>query len=128
MCGSDHDHGSGRAGHGATGVRVRTTTLQTVAAHVVASDEVRRSAAGFIGYGGTSRGDKVLIAVPRITDAEVLDAVVGALHNAGAHVDVIVTDDEPDRSFEARDEITMMMRQSDAPGLGGGPPEASPSP
>jgi hypothetical protein len=122
MCGDDHDHdqgddhvhgaGSERVRHGATGVRVRSmATLQSVAQHVVSSDEVRRSAAGFIGYGGTQRGDKVLIAVPRITDDEVLDAVVAALHDVGAHVDVIVMDDEPDRPFEARDEITMMMRR-----------------
>jgi hypothetical protein len=114
MCGneSDHSHGPARPHFGATGVRVRSmATLQSVAQHVVGSEEVRRSAAGFIGYGGTTRGDKVLIAVPRIVDAEVLEAVVAALHDAGAHVDVIVMDDEPDREFEARDEITMMMRR-----------------
>src|SRR5437879_13544177 len=95
--GHDHDHGPApeRVRHGATGVRVRSmATLQSVAQHVVTSEEVRRSAAGFIGYGGTRRGDKVLIAVPRITDDEVLDAVVTALHDVGAHVDVIVMDDE----------------------------------
>src|SRR4051812_33230190 len=116
MCGNDNDHGhaasSGHGGRGATGVRVRSmATLQAVAQHVGSSEEVRRSAAGFIGYGGTTRGDKVLIAVPRLVDAEVLDAVVAALHDVGAHVDVIVMDDEPDRPFEARDEITMMMRR-----------------
>jgi len=118
MCGNDNDHSHGQAassghgGRGATGVRVRSmATLQAVARHVVSSEEVRRSAAGFIGYGGTTRGDKVLIAVPRLVDAEVLDAVVAALHDVGAHVDVIVMDDEPDRPFEARDEITMMMRR-----------------
>jgi hypothetical protein len=116
MCGNESDHSHGhapaRTGLGATGVRVRSmATLQSIARHVVGSEEVRRSAAGFIGYGGTKRGDKVLIAVPRIVDAEVLDAVVAALHDVGARVDVIVMDDEPDRPFEPRDEITMMMRR-----------------
>jgi hypothetical protein len=109
MCGDDHHSSAVRRG---TGVRVvNVTDLRTVAQHVVASPEVRRSAAGFIGYGDTKRGDKVLIAVPRIVDPEVLEAVVAAFHGLGAHVDTIVMEDEPDRPFEPRDEITMMMRR-----------------
>lgn len=113
MCGHEHDEAaSGRTTRGATGVRVRSmASLQAVAQHVVSSEEVRRSAAGFIGYGDTRRGDKVLIAVPRITDPEVIDAVIAALHGVGAHVDLLVLEDEPDRPFEPRDEITMMMRR-----------------
>jgi hypothetical protein len=116
MCGTgSHDHGTESAPtvqRGATGVRVLSTNrLQEMATHVVGSDEVRRSAAGFIGYGATNRGDKVLIAVPRMVDDQVLDSVVGAFHDRGAKVDVLVMHDEPDREFEARDEITMMMRR-----------------
>jgi hypothetical protein len=109
MCGDEHSISGGRRGAGVRVVNV--TDLRTVAHHVVASPEVRRSAAGFIGYGDTKRGDKVLIAVPRIVDPEVLDAVVRAFYDAGARVDTIVMDDEPDRVFEPRDEITMMMRR-----------------
>jgi hypothetical protein len=109
MCGGDS--GAGRA-RGGVGVRVvQGVRLETIARHVVGSPEVRRSAAGFIGYGDTRRGDKVLVAVPRMTDPEVLDAVVRAFHDVGAKVDTIVLDDEPDRTFQPRDEITMMMRR-----------------
>jgi hypothetical protein len=114
MCGEEghHDHGQMVAHRSGTGTRVWTVNdLHTVARHVVASPEVRRSAVGFIGYGGTQRGDKVLIAVGRIVDDEVLDAIVGAFHDLGATVDVIVVDDEPDRKFETLDEIHHMMRR-----------------
>jgi hypothetical protein len=112
MCGNDQPAAARATRRGATGVRVvEVTDLRTVARHVVASPEVRRSAAGFIGYGDTKRGDKVLIAVPRLVDHEVLEAVVAGFHDQGAHADVIVMDDEPDRPFEPRDEITMMMRR-----------------
>lgn len=108
MCGQ----GQPASGYRSGGVRVVTgVDLQTIARHIADSPEVRRSAAGFIGYGETNPGDKVLIAVPRLTDPDVLEAVVRALHERGARVDTIVMDDEPDRPFRALDEITMMMRR-----------------
>lgn len=116
MCGNephDHDHDHGRV-HGSESGEMRVwqvKDLHSVAEVVVGSPEVRRSAVGFIGYGGTQRGDRVLIAVGRIVDGEVLEAIIGAFHNRGATVDVITIDDEPDRKFEALDEIHMMMRR-----------------
>lgn len=108
MCGQ----GQPASGYRSGGVRVVTgVDLQTIARHIADSPEVRRSAAGFIGYGETKPGDKVLIAVPRLTDPDVLEAVVRALHERGARVDTIVMDDEPDRPFRTLDEITMMMRR-----------------
>ncbi|MCW2538534.1 MAG: hypothetical protein JWN95_259 [Frankiales bacterium] len=113
MCGNEgHSHSPTGMSRGATGVRVMSMNrMQTIAQHVVGSAEVRRSAAGFIGYGDTKRGDRVLLAVPRITDGEVIETVIGAMHDRGAKVDLMVLDDEPDRDFRPLDEIEMMMRR-----------------
>lgn len=111
MCG---EHGPSDVAGTRAGSRVRVvkvTDLRTVAQHIVSSPEVRRSAAGFIGYGDTKRGDKVLLAVPRLVDPEVIEAVVQGFYEVGAKVDVLVLDDEPDRKFEPLDEIRMMMRR-----------------
>lgn len=112
MCGTDvPEHGVTTGASGRLRVWKDTVDLHEVARHVARDPEVRRSAAGFIGYGSTQPGDRVLIAVGRIVDGNVVDAIVGALHDMGASVDVLVTDDEPDRKFEPLDEITMMMRR-----------------
>src|ERR1700754_3503131 len=112
MCGTDvPEHGSITGTDGRLRVWKDTVDLHDVARHVVRDPEVRRSAAGFIGYGSTQPGDRVLISVPRIVDGNVVEAIVGALHDMGASVDVLVTDDEPHRKFEPLDEITMLMRR-----------------
>ncbi len=115
MCGNEpHSHDEIRPSESRR-MRVWTASdLDSVAKVVVDSPEVRRSAVGFIGYGDTRPGDRVLIAVGRIVDDAVLETIVRALHDRGARVDTIVLEDEPDRKFETRDEITMMMRRESA--------------
>lgn len=54
------------------------------ARRVVAEPEVRRTGAGFIGYGSTKKGDRVLVGVDTHYDMEVINAVATALRERGA--------------------------------------------
>ncbi|MHB8618109.1 MAG: M29 family metallopeptidase [Chloroflexota bacterium] len=85
--------------------------LLHVARHVARSPEVRRTAAGFIGYGATKPGERVLIGVDSQTDPEVTQAVAQALREMGARVDVVVAQVEDDREFTDVDEIRVAMRR-----------------
>lgn len=82
-----------------------------VARKVVVQDEVRRTAAGFIGYGATKPGEKVLIGVDSQTDPDITHAVAKALREMGASVDIVVAQTEDDREFDALDEIRVAMRR-----------------
>jgi hypothetical protein len=95
------------------GVRrvVGLADLLEVARHVARSEEVRRTAAGFIGYGATGPGQRVLIGVDTQTDPDIADAVAKALREMGASVDVVIAQTEPDREFEDLDEIHVAMRR-----------------
>jgi hypothetical protein len=97
----------------AGGVRrvVDVADLLEVARHVARSDEVRRTAAGFIGYGATGPGQRVLIGVDTQTDPDITDAVARALREMGASVDVVVAQTEADREFDDLDEIRVAMRR-----------------
>ena len=88
----------------------RTDDLLRVARILLSEPEVRRTAAGFIGYGATKPGDRVLLAVDNHYESEVVDALVTALRDEGAHVDVIVVDVGPDREFDEVTEIETVMR------------------
>lgn len=85
--------------------------LLTMARHIAGEDEIRRSAAGFIGYGATKPGDKVLIGADTQTDPEVYRAVAQALRERGAKVDVVVVDVGGDRKFSDLTEIEVSMRR-----------------
>jgi hypothetical protein len=85
--------------------------LLDVARHVASSEEVRRTAAGFIGYGATKPGDRVLIGVDTQTDPAITDAIATALREMGATVDVVIAQAEPDRPFDDLDEIRVAMRR-----------------
>ncbi|HLC25938.1 MAG TPA: hypothetical protein VJM80_04115, partial [bacterium] len=53
--------------------QIRTLNFDNLveqARHVVADPEVRRTAAGFIGYGATKKGDRVLMGVDTHYDLE----------------------------------------------------------
>lgn len=82
-----------------------------VARKVVVQDEVRRTAAGFIGYGATKPGERVLIGVDSQTDPDITHAVAKALREMGASVDIVVAQTEADREFDALDEIRVAMRR-----------------
>lgn len=85
--------------------------LLIVARHAAQSEEVRRTAAGFIGYGATKPGDRVLIGVDSQTDPDITLAVARALREMGARVDIVVAQVEDDRPFNALDEINVAMRR-----------------
>jgi len=54
--------------------------------------EDRAPQVGFIGYGETKSGDRILLAADSLYDAAVVDAVAGALRRKGATVDILITD------------------------------------
>ena len=85
--------------------------LLRVARHVAHSEEVRRTAAGFIGYGATKPGDRVLIGVDTQTDPKIVDAVARTLREIGASVDVVIAEVEQDREFDDLDEVRVAMRR-----------------
>ncbi|MHB8619202.1 MAG: hypothetical protein ACYDAG_06495 [Chloroflexota bacterium] len=74
--------------------------------------ERRTSHVGFVGYGDTKAGDKVLIAVDREYDAAVPDVIARALREKGAKVDVLVLDmGDPNKEFDELDELGVTMRR-----------------
>lgn len=85
--------------------------LLEVAREVARSGEMRRTAAGFIGYGATTPGQRVLIGVDSQTDPDITHAVAAALRELGASVDVVVAQIEEDREFGDLDEMRVAMRR-----------------
>lgn len=74
--------------------------------------ENRESHVGFVGYGKTTAGNKVLIAVDREYDPSVPHAIAQALREKGAHVDILLLDmGEPDKQFDYLDEVRVIMRR-----------------
>jgi hypothetical protein len=81
-------------------------------ARILAGGEEWRSPnVGFIGYGGTKPGDRVLLAVDTHYDHRVVEAVARALRDKGAKVDVMTVDAGPNREFDDLDEIKVVMRR-----------------
>lgn len=81
------------------------------ARRIAKAPEVRRTAAGFVGYGSTRPGDRVLLAVDTQTDYAIADSMAHVLRQEGASVDVVVAQVEPDREFDDLDEIRVAMRR-----------------
>ena len=96
---------------GGVGRVVGHDELLEVARGIARQPEVRRTAAGFIGYGATKPGDRVLLAVDSQTDPDLTTAVATALREMGASVDIVVAQTEPDREFDALDEIRVAIRR-----------------
>ncbi len=85
--------------------------LMPYAHEVCHQPEVRRTAPGFVGFGATKPGDRVLIAVDSHYDPRVVDAVSRGLREMGASVDLITVEVEPDREFSSTDEVEVIMRR-----------------
>src|SRR5260370_23063140 len=85
--------------------------LLAYARFIAGEPEIRRTAAGFIGYGSTRPGDRVLLAADTHFDTRVIDATAAALREKGARVDVIVVDAGPDRDFDDVDELRAAIRR-----------------
>ena len=115
MCGQEHatsltdviERGPG----GGVDRVVALDDLLTVARDVARQEEVRRTAAGFVGYGATKPGDRVLIGVDSQTDPAITHAVARALREMGASVDIVVAQVADDREFGQLDEIAVAMRR-----------------
>ncbi len=90
---------------------VQVDDLMAYARAVAKQSEVRRTAPGFVGYGSTKPGDRVLVAVDTHYDRKVVDAVARALREMGASVDIVNVEVEPDREFNTHDEIDVIMRR-----------------
>ncbi len=90
---------------------VTVEDLMPYAREIRGQAEVRRTAPGFIGYGSTKPGDRVLVAVDTHYDRRVVEAIARSLREAGARVDVIVAEAEPDREFRDADEVEVIMRR-----------------
>lgn len=109
MCGF-HDHGELSAspdGHG----EGPPLEPDAVADFIANEEEIRRTASGFIGYGDTGPGDRVLVAVDNQYEYEAVTCLVDALKRRGASVDVIVEDIGPDRPFTELDELAVLIRR-----------------
>ena len=90
---------------------IEVDDLAAYAYQVCHQAEVRRTAPGFVGYGATKPGDRVLVAVDSHYDTKVVDAVVRGLREMGAAVDVIRVEAETDRPFTSVDEVDVIMRR-----------------
>lgn len=118
MCGSDggsHTH-TGDVLPGRI-PRVEVDLLAAARA-IAAQEEIRCHHVGFVGYGATQPGDRVLLAVDNHYDPSVVEAVSEALRERGAKVDTLTLDAGPDREFTYLDEINVVMRREpwhDAP-------------
>jgi len=117
MCDVDDQAGivvpSGGSGAKARSVKkIDITELTPNARALAAWPESRTSHIGFVGYGNTVAGNKVLIAVDREYDPAVPHAIAEALREKGAHVDVLCVDvGEPTRVFDFLDEVRVTMRR-----------------
>jgi len=85
--------------------------LLNTARFIAGEPEIRRTAAGFIGYGSTRPGDRVLLAADTHFDTDVIESMAVALRERGARVDVIVVDAGPDRDFDDVDELRAAIRR-----------------
>ena len=90
---------------------VDLNNLMPYARFLCGEEEVRRTAAGFIGYGMTRPGDRVLFAVDTHYEPLVVGAMMRALREKGAKVDLVTTEAEPDREFDELDEVKTIMRR-----------------
>lgn len=113
MCGSPEAGGDAPAAPagGSPPSLVVPESLLAYARFVADEPEIRRTAAGFIGYGATRPGDRVLLAADTHFDPLVVEAMTRALREKGARVDVISVQAEPDREFEDADELRAAIRR-----------------
>lgn len=86
--------------------------LMTNARAVAELPERRTTHVGFVGYGSTVSGHKVLIAVDREYDPAVPHAIAQALREKGARVDLLTVDlGSAEREFDELDEVRVTMRR-----------------
>jgi len=86
--------------------------LMPYARFLVTAPEWRRNKVGFVGYGRTKPGDRVLLAAHTLYDPWVIEATARALREVGAKVDTIIVDEGLDRELDYLDEIRVIMRRA----------------
>jgi hypothetical protein len=111
MCDSDGGAHHGGLQRSERGIPTVSVDLLAAARAITAQEEIRCHHIGFIGYGDTKPGDRVLLAVDNHYDPAVVDAFKHALGERGARVDVLTVDAGPDRPFEYLDEVEVVMRR-----------------
>src|SRR3989304_8521492 len=74
--------------------------LMPYARFLVTAPEWRRNKVGFVGYGRTKLGDRVLLAAHTLYDPWVIEATARALREVGAKVDTIIVDEGLDRELD----------------------------
>lgn len=84
---------------------------RTVASLVCSMPERRAPQVGFVGYGDTKPGDRVLIAVDTWYELAAVQAFEDALRARGALVERIVVDVGPDRDASPLDEVRDLLRE-----------------
>lgn len=84
--------------------------LLDLARHLTSIPEQRSAHLGSIGYAGTQDGDRVLIAVDRSYDEDIVNAIAAALRERGARVDIHIQDAGSDRRFTETDELDVAIR------------------
>ena len=114
MCGN-HEHDGMIGGHGVPHEACEEPELSAegISNFLAHEREIRRTAAGFIGYGDTRPGDKVLIAVDNQYEYEAVKPIADALRRRGATVDIVIVDIGPDREFTELDEFGVLIRRED---------------
>lgn len=90
---------------------INLDNLLDIARFISGEEEVRRSAVGFIGYGNTRPGQRVLLAVDTHSDSQMVENIARALREKEAKVDIIVVDVGADREFDELDEIRAIIRR-----------------
>lgn len=113
MCGTDsHDGLIGGNGVPSDAGEVELTA-ESISEFLCGEAEIRRTAAGFIGYGDTRPGDKVLIAVDNQYEYDAVLPIADALRRRSAVVDIVIVDIGPDREFTELDEFGVLIRRED---------------
>jgi len=121
MCdshGGSHDHDAGAVARTPRGLPVAGVDLLSAARQITSQEEIRCHHVGFVGYGDTKPGDRILLAVDNHYDQAVVEAFAEALRERGGIVDTLTLDAGPDRPFDYLDEIRVVMRRGpwkDAP-------------
>jgi len=109
MC-TEHDGAQALAAAAAPVGSPQPRSADEIATVLAGLPELRRPHVGFIGYGGTNAGDRVLIAIDSHYEPEVAGVIAGALRARGARVDIVRADAGPDREFTDIDEIQVTIR------------------
>jgi hypothetical protein len=113
MCGDGHDHPDRPVATEPVADGAPPLSADAVADHLVGEEEIRRTAAGFIGFHRTAPGDRVLIGIDNQYEYDAVLPIARALRKRGASVDIVIVDIGPDRPFTELDEIGALIRRED---------------